>query len=211
MPAFGAVFGILMAFTIASEASYLKSAQEIIAGEAGAASRLAWAATAPGVDPEPIHLALQDYLEATRATEWQGDAAASGTPLVAARIATLERAVRSAASSEELGSPEGTALIVSLDALTSGRRSRTAAADRHIPVLYVVTLIASGIALIVNAGALGLRSSVRTSLLLISLAAVVGLSMALMFSLTAPWRGGLVVSGQPIDSIIEDLRAGVFR
>ena len=77
-----------------------------------------------------------------------------------------------------------------------------AAASREIPVLYVVTLVVGGVALVANAGALGVRSSVRTALLVVGLAVVVGLSLALLFSLGAPWRGPLVVSGDPIDDVV---------
>lgn len=107
--------------------------------------------------------------------------------------------------------PASTELLVALDALTSARRARGAAAAREIPVLYVVTLVTSGLALIANAGALALRASPRTSLLVLRrLASVVGLSLALLFSLTAPWRGPLTVSGQPIDAIVHDLQTGFF-
>jgi hypothetical protein len=211
MPALGAAFGILMALTVASEAGYLKSAQEIVAGEAAAASRLAWAATSSDVQSEPIHDALQDYLEATRESEWHDDDATRSNRRVVATLATLERRVRTEASRKDLSTPQATELLTALDSLTSGRRSRIAAASRQIPLVYVITLITSGVALIVNAGALGLRSSLRTSSLVLGLAIVVGLSLALMFSLTAPWRGGLTVGTEPIDSIIDDLRDQIFR
>ena len=211
MPALGAAFGVLIALTLAGEAGYLKSAQDIVADEAAASSRLAWAATSPGVRSEPIHAALRDYLQATRATEWRGTPAAQGDPGVAEAIATLEHVVRAEAARTELGTPTSTELLVSLDAVTSDRRQRIAAASRQIPVLYVVTLVVGGTALIANAGALGLRSSVRTSLLFVGLAVVVGLSLALLFSLGAPWRGPLVVSGHPIDAVVHDLQTDYFK
>ena len=213
MPALGAAFGVLIALTLAGEAGYLKSAQDTVAGEAAAASRLAWAATSPGVEAEPIHLALGEYLQATRASEWRGD----GPPPTATRasprpIATLERAVRTEAARTELGTAgQHRAARLAGCRDRAVRRQRIAAASRHIPVLYVVTLVVSGVALIANAGALGFRSSVRTSLLVVGLAVVVGLSMALLFSLGAPWRGPLVVSGRPIDAVIADLQAGFFE
>jgi hypothetical protein len=210
MPALGAAFGVLIALTLAGEAGYLKSAQDIVADEAAASSRLAWAATSPGVRSEPIHTALRDYLRATRAAEWRGEGAADGDAEVAEAIATLERAVRTEAARDELGTPASTELLASLDAVTGDRRQRIAAAAREIPVLYIVTLVAGGTALIVNAGALAFRSSVRASLLITGLAVVVGLSLALLFSLGAPWRGPLVVSGDPIDDVVDGLDAGYF-
>lgn len=211
MPALGAAFGVLIALTLAGEAGYLRSAEDIVANEAAAASRLAWAATSPSVQSEPIHLALEKYLEATRATEWRDGKAADGDPQVEEAIARLEQVVRVEASRTDLGTPAGTELLLSLDAVTSSRRQRLAAASRQIPVLYVVTIVVGGIALIANAGALGFRSSVRTALLVVGLALVVALSLALLFSLGAPWRGPLIVSGDPIDHVVRDLRRGLFE
>lgn len=211
MPALGAAFAIFAALTLASEAGYLRSSEMLVSDEATAASRLAWAATSPGVDPEPIHSALRTYLETTRAQEWADEDAASGNDVATARaIAELEQVVRAEAARPELGTPASSELLTSLDAVTSGRRARVAAASREIPALYVGTLVVSGLALIVNAGALTFRSRWRTSLLVLGLAMVVGMSLALLFSISAPWRGPLVVSGHPIDEIIRDLRAGFF-
>ena len=50
-----------------------------------------------------------------------------------AAISTLERVVRAQAAQTEIGTPASTELLTSLDALTSGRRARTAAASRQIP------------------------------------------------------------------------------
>ena len=210
MPALGAAFGVLIGLTLASEAGYLKSAHDIVADEASAASRLAWAATSPGVRSEPIHIALQDYLEATRVGEWRGAGAAKGDPGVARTLVSLEQVVRAEAARTELGTPASTELLTSLDALTGSRRQRVAAASRQIPVLYVVTLVVGGVALVANAGALGFRSSARTTVLVAGLAVVVGLSLALLFALGAPWRGPLIVSGRPIDAVVGDLQSGLF-
>jgi hypothetical protein len=211
MPALGAAFAVLTALTLASEAGYLRSAQDIVSREAADASRLAWASTSPNVEPAPIQEALVDYLRATRANEWHGANAAEGTDAATRdAIATLEQVVRAEAARPALGTPASTELLASLDAVTVGRRTRIAAAERQLPVLYVVTLVASGVALVANAGALIYGSSVRTSFLVVGLACVVGLSLALLFALAAPWEGALIASGQPIDGVVRDLDAGFF-
>ena len=204
MPALGAAFAIFAALTLASEAGYLRAAEGLVSDEAAASSRLAWAATSPGVDSEPIHSALRDYLETTRTREWEDGDESGDDPATARSIAKLEEVVRAEAARPELGSPSSSELLASLDAVTSSRRVRVAAASREIPGLYVATLVVSGLALIINAGALTFRSSMRTALLAVGLASVVGLSLALLFSISAPWRGPLVVSGAPIDAIIHD-------
>ena len=211
MPALGAAFAILTALTLSSEAAYLRSAESLVSDEAAAASRLAWASSSPRVHSEPIQSALRDYLQSTRAREWGGAAASSGDdPTTDRAIATMEREVRTEAARPALGTPASTELVAALDALTSSRRARLAAAGRDIPALYVITLVASGLALIANAGALTFRSGVRTSMLVMGLASVVGLSLALLFSITAPWQGPLTVSGHPIDAVVRDLQTGFF-
>jgi hypothetical protein len=211
MPALGAAFAVLTALTLTSEAGYLRSAQDIVSKEAADASRLAWASTTPGVESEPIQEALLDYLRATRANEWDGASSAeSADRATTDAIATLEQVVRAEAARPALGTPTSTELLASLDAVTVGRRARIAAAARELPLLYVVTLVASGVALVGNAGALTLRSSVRSSFLVVGLAGVVGLSLALLFALAEPWEGPLVASGQPIDNMVRDLESGFF-
>jgi len=210
MPALGATFAVMIAVTLSSEAAYLRSAHDVVSDEAAAASRLAWAATSPGIRTDPIHAALHDYLRSTRDAEWRGDSAATGDPATEQSIKVLERVVRTEAARAELGTPASTELLASVDAVTTGRRARLAAASRQIPVLYVVTLVVGGLALAANAGALTIRSALRTSLLVAGLAAVIGLSLALLFSLGAPWRGPLIVSGGPIDAVVADLQSGFF-
>ncbi|WP_229871040.1 bestrophin-like domain [Streptomyces phaeofaciens] len=212
MPTLGAAFAIFAALSLASEAGYLRAAEALVSDEAAAASRLAWAATSPRVHSEPIHAALHDYLRTTRAREWKATQTASGgdDAATARAIARLERIVRAEAARPEVGTPTGTELVVSLDGVTSGRRARIAAAARDVPALYVVTLVVSGLALIVNSGALVFRSSPRTSLLVAGVASVVGLSLALLFALSAPWSGALVVTGHPLDAVIGDLNSGFF-
>jgi pimeloyl-ACP methyl ester carboxylesterase/DNA-binding CsgD family transcriptional regulator len=212
MPALGAVFALLMGLTLASEIGFLASAQGIVSSEAADASRLAWAATNPGVDSEPIQSALLGYLQAVRAHEWSGSTAATGDdPATTHAIASLETAVRTQAARPALGTPASTELLASLDALTSDRRARLAAASHQLPALFVAVLLLTGVALIVNTAALTLRSGRRAALLVGGLAAVIGLSLALLFALGTPWRGSITVSGQPIDAVVRDLDIGYFH
>jgi hypothetical protein len=215
MPALGATFAVLVALTLTSEAGYLRSAQDIVSNEAQQASRLAWAATSPGVETAAtasIQQALADYLRSTRKHEWRDSGRSErADPATARALANLERTVRAEAARPAVGTPTSTELLTALDSVTTTRRQRLAAASHTIPLLYVMTLVASGVALIVNAGALTFRSSLRTSILIAGLAAVVGLSLALLCALTAPWSGPLIVNGQPIDAIVRDLHVGFFR
>lgn len=147
MTAFAAAFAILAGLTLANEAGYLTSAQAIVSNEASDASRLAWAATSPGVNSSQIQTALLSYLHATRTYEWHGSSAESGEdPATDRALANLERVVRDQAALPSLGTPASSELLSSLDAVTSDRRDRLAAASRQLPGLYVITLFIIGIA-----------------------------------------------------------------
>jgi hypothetical protein len=212
MPALGATFAILVALTLANEAGYLSSAQQIVSNEAADSARLAWAATMAGVQREQIQTALAGYLRATRKYEWHGANAANGNdPATSHAIGQLEEVVRTQASRTRLGTPSSNELLSAVDALASDRRARLAAASREPPSLYVITLAISGAALIANAAALTIRTRRRVALLIGGLTIVIGLSLALLFALGTPWRGPIVVSGHPIDAVIHDLATGYFR
>ena len=184
----------------------------IVSNEAADASRLAWAATSAGVNPAPIQSALLGYLQATRADEWQGNQAADGDdPATSHALASLENVVRAQAARPGLASATSSELLDSLDALTSDRRARLAAASRQLPAFYVVVLVVAGAALIINATVLTLRSRWRAGLPVGGLVAVIGLSLALLFALGTPWRGSITVSGQPIDAVTQDLHTGYFH
>jgi hypothetical protein len=212
MSPLGAAFAILAALTLANEAGYLSSAQGIVSSEAADASRLAWAATMPGVRRAPIQSGLRIYLGVTRLNEWRGANAADGedSPTLRA-LAHLERVVRAQAARPDLGTPISSELLAALDSLTNDRRARLAAASREPPTFYVITLAVSGLALIAGAAAVTIRAGRRVAFLIGGLTVVVGLSMALILVLGNPWRGTTFVSGHPIDVVIHDLGTGYFR
>jgi hypothetical protein len=213
MPALGAAFAILAALTLANQASALASAQVIVSHEAADASRLAWAATTPGVvGTVAIHAALQDYLGAVRDDEWRDrDALDGNDPATSAALAQLERTVRAEALRPEIGTPTSTELLAALDALTTERRARLAAGGRQLPGLYVITLAIAGVALIANASALTIGVRRRSAFLVVGLAAVIGLSMALLFAIGAPLNGAIHVGGSPIDAVRQQLLDGFFH
>ena len=212
MTAFAATFALLIALTVSNEASSLNSAQNTVSAEAAQASVLAWATIAPGVPSAPIQAVLRNYLEATRANEWHSRAAATGNdPATQHALSTLERQVRTQAANRSLPTSTTNELLSSLDALSSDRRQRLAAASRGLPDFYAVTVLVTGLALIVNISVVGIRSGLRPAAVGTSLIIVVALSLALIFALATPWQGAITVSGSPLDSVIHDLTTGYFR
>ena len=210
MPALGAAFALLAALSLAGEAAQLRSAEDQASQEAAAASRLAWGSTSPGFDRVPVQAALQTYLEATSSREWESPPVGGHESALAA-LADLERAVRADAARTGVGSAQAGELLASLDALTSARRQRLANAHHGLPDFYVAVVALSGLALIANSSALALAAGRRVAYLPAGLVLVVGLALALLFAISGPFRGGFVVSRYPIDQVVADLHADVFR
>ena len=211
MTAFAAAFVLLTALTLANEVNSLSSDQSIVSNEAADAATVAWSSTDSGVNTVVMQRALYDYLVATRTHEWEGAAAANGDdPATDSAIAHMERTVRGQAVGPGISSSTSTELLTSVDALTTQRRLRLAAASHSIPDFYAVLVIFTGLALIVNTSVVSTRGGHRTALLTTSLTVVVALSVALLFALATPWRGAIQVSGHPIDTVIKDLQTGYF-
>ena len=153
MPALGAVFAVFTAITLSSEAGYLQVGRGHRQRRGRRRLRLAWAATSPGVVSEPIQTRCSTTSRPPAPMSGTGPAPRAATTRPRSggdRQAGAGRARQAART--ELGTPVSTELLASVDAVTSGRRARIAAASREIPALYVLTLVASGMALISTPG-----------------------------------------------------------
>jgi hypothetical protein len=102
-------------------------------------------------------------------------------------------------------------LLTNVDALTSQRRLRLAAAGHSLPDFYAILVVLTGLALIVNTSVVGIRGGLRSALVTASLTIVIALSVALLLSLATPWRGAITVSGHPIDVVVRDLNTNYFQ
>jgi hypothetical protein len=101
-------------------------------------------------------------------------------------------------------------MLGALDTVTSLRRERLATSARELPALYLVVVMASGLALIVNAAALAIDRGHRVARLTAGLVVVVSLVLALLLAVTAPFRGGFIADGEPIDAVRSGLEEADF-
>lgn len=210
MPALGAAFALLAALSLAGTASELRATEDEVSTEAAQASRLAWSATGPGIDTAGVQEALAGYLQSTRDDEWS-DPDEGGNEETRVVLAELERRTRADAAATDIPTPHATELLNALDGITSARRERLASAHHDLPLFYLAVVAVAGLALIANSSALTLNDTRRLALLPTGLVAVVALSMALLLAIGNPFSGSFVASGDPIDQVVADIRAGLFR
>lgn len=209
MPALGAIFGVLVGFTITTEADALAEVRRDVAAEAGAASRLAWAATATAVETEAVHDALLGYLEQEIGSAWEdlrgehpGDRLAS--------LGVLEATVRAQLAREAVGRVEGAELVDALDDLAVARRDRVVATGDHVSGVVFAVLVLMGLALVANAVILTLRESRRVSMVVAGLVLVVSASVATVLAVSGPFKGGVALSDSALVEVLADLESGSF-
>lgn len=210
-PALATLFSVLVAFTVVTEAGYLRTGERLASDEAAVASRMAWASTDPAFDGAAIRTALTDYLETVVRVDWSGRTEGARTPRAVVRaLQRLETVTRAQAATAGLQPAVTAELVGALDGLTSTRRDLVAESTRRIPTGYLLMLAFAGIALVVNVSVLTLATGRRGLWLIVGLVLVVSTSLALLVGISASFAGPLRVDHAAIDRMILDLRAGVF-
>ncbi|MEY4010832.1 MAG: hypothetical protein RLZZ93_1525, partial [Actinomycetota bacterium] len=144
--------------------------------------------------------------------DWSGDAGTVRTPPAVARaLQRLEGVTRRAATAPGASAAVSSELLGALDGVTTARRDVVAESTRSIPIGYLLVLGITGAALVANVALLSLTASRRGLGLVAGVVVVVGLSLALLIGISAPFAGPLRVGHGPVDRVIVDLRDGVFR
>jgi hypothetical protein len=209
-PAFAALFSVMIAFTVVSEAQHLRAVQSLANDEAAAAARLAWAATAAGPTRDDVQDALTDYLDAVVAVDWGDRDEAGRTPArLAGSVRALETTTRAAARG--LTSPEAAEMLGALDGVTTIRRQMVAESSRTLPAPYLLVLVLTGLALVMNVSVLTLGAGRRALWLIPGIVLVVVAALSLLVGISAPLAGPLRLSPAAIERVALDLRAGYFR
>jgi hypothetical protein len=212
MTALGSLFAILTGFLINAEYTTLRRTQDIVAEEASAASRLAWATEGlAGVDSALVQDALATYLHDLDTGEW--DALANGDPersLAVRSLSDLQGVVFNVGSREYVSAASAEGMRSAVSDLTSARRERVAIASQSLPVPLFALSVVAGVALIVNAIAVTLRSRTWTVAVAAGILVIVALDLALILAISAPFQGAFTASRAPIAELYGEVRAGDF-
>ena len=210
-PALAALFSVMVAFTVVTEAGYLRTGQDLASDEAAAASRLAWASTNPSIDGAAIRADLAEYLATVVRVDWSGRAEGERTPPAVARVTRrLEATTRARADAAGVSSAVASELLTALDGVTSTRRELVAESTRRIPTGYLAMLALAGVALVVNVSVLTVSGRRRTMGLIVGVVLVVSTSLALLVGVSASFAGPLRVDHDALDRVVADLRSGYF-
>ncbi len=220
----GSLFAILTGFLINAAFGTVNTSREIVANEASAANQIAWIARdIGGSRGEGIQRDLQIYLGQVKGEEWPrlGDRGYDNTVLEQTKgnsamfeLELLQKEIASVISSfKDSSTPSlvrAQALHAALEDLQTQRRLRFDTAQSTTPFgLFALALVA-GISLIANTIVVTLRGRSWDGFVAAGITLIVGLDLALIVNLSAPFAGGFTVSSGPLTEVFEALRQGVY-
>jgi len=213
MTAFGSLFAILTGFLIQAEYSTYRAAQNALGVEVAAATQLASASTVlPAADTDRIQSDLNSYLDSLLLGEWtalsQGVPARSpSTPALRA----LQQEVFNRASKEYVSDSVARTLQDSINKMTTARRDRIVLASQTLPVELFGLAVVAGLGLIVNAVLIANREGRRRyALVATGIVLAVALDLGAIVVISAPFRGGLQVSTDPIAELSAEISEGFY-
>jgi hypothetical protein len=212
MTALGSLFAILTGFLINSEYSTYRETQRIVGTEVAAASQLAYAsADLPPADAGRVQNLLEEYMRTLVTSEWpalrRGDPAGSGSFTA---LGNLQRAVFRIAERPYVAVPVADSMQTSVTTMTESRRERVVIASQSLPFALFVLSIIAGLALIVNAIIASLRAGPVYAVIALGIVILVGLDLAAILAISAPFRGPFTASTQPIEQIVTELGSGRY-
>ena len=216
----GALFAFLTAFLINSAYSTVRSTNEIVAAEASAANRVAWATRGlPSADVSAVQESLAAYLSALETEEWPhlGEPTSvhsgevdSESALATPELNALQQKVFEVGSRPYVPALSAESLQSAVDDLGAERRARLAAANSVLPFSLFALAVISGIALITNLLVTTLRDGPRASWVSAGIVLVVALDIALILGLTGPFDGPFTVKIDPIVTLFQEISDGRY-
>lgn len=215
MTALGSLFAILTGFLINSEYATLRQAQALVGKEAAAASRLAWASeTLPSVDTSLLQQKLGTYLDDSKTSDFRAFGSTDDEAIRESAgfqsLRSLQSVSFTIASRPYVVSSTSSAIEESMAELTNIRRDLLSIADSEMPMELLLLSAIAGLALIVNALFVALRSGGNTVYVAFGIILIVALDLALIVGISAPFRGPFKVDPRPVATLAAEVRSGLY-
>lgn len=212
MTALGSLFAILTGFLLNGEYALLRQTQNIVNEEVAAANRLAFATEGlPAADTSLVQDTLATYFDALGNGEWRalGLNTPENSPAVPA-LARLQQVVFDIGSRDYTPAATADGMQAAVSDLTGSRRQRVAISSQTTPVALLVLSFITGVALIVNAILVTLRSGRRFALVAAGIVVIVALDLSAIVGISAPFNGPFQASPVPMNQFATELRAGSY-
>jgi hypothetical protein len=211
VPAVGVLFALLTAFVITNQWNRSRSAEQVVAREADASIRLGLASQSPGVHGARLRSLLVDYLRAVLQSEWETlRHEHAGSPRTADALSRLERDVRADATAPGVATAVTTDLLAAAEGVAVARSDRLNLSGHGLPAPLFLLAFVSGVVLCLNAIAVAAGPDDWVAIVIGGLIVLIALDLALIVTISDPFRGPLRVLPTPIESILDQLEAGRF-
>jgi hypothetical protein len=212
MTVLGSLFAILTGFLINSEYATLRQAQNVIGTEVASAGQLAYAsASLPPPDTALVQESLAGYLGDVSGGEWRMLSRDPGGRSAAADdLALLSRQVFDVGTRPYAPSAAVDAMQGALASVTESRRQRIVIASQELPLPLFALSAITGAALIVGAMLVTLRAGPRFAFVAAGIVLVVGLDLAAILAISAPFAGPFPVSTIPIEQLAREIAEGQY-
>jgi hypothetical protein len=204
----GAIFGFLIGIAATMTWSALNAGQEAVDSQATAAQQLAWATKSISDKTGVAEIVgnLDRYLAVEVTQDIPLLARGQGGDLPSAQAYdTLQHSVHNVAYRNGTSASEASAMTAAAAALTATQSKMSAVAQRSLPPLLTGLLIAGGALLAMAMGAAA--AEVDRPYLMFGWALVSAISVTLILTLDAPFRGAIAVNTQPLVQVSDSLAA----
>jgi hypothetical protein len=211
MPAVGVLFALLTAFVITNQWNRSRSAEQVVGREADAAIRLALASQSPGIDGPRVRSMVVEYLRSVLDEEWdtlRHDHA--GSARTAEVLSQLERDVRAQATAPAVATAVTADLLTAAEGVAVVRSDRLNLSGHGLPAPLFLLAFVSGVVLCLNAIAVAAGPLDWVAVVIGGLIVLIALDLALIVSISDPFRGPMRVLPTPIQSILDQLETGRF-
>lgn len=208
VPALGALFAFIAAFAINTEWGQLRDAQLAAEAEGDAAARFALVVESPGLDGPRLRRLLHDYLRHLVDDEWRRLPEGHGSEAARDALGALFSETRTIVADPATGVVTGTDLLGAVDALVSLRRDRLAQASRTMPPALLLLAFVSGVVLCLDVVVLSLPYGDWEGLTVGGVVVVTALALALVVTVSAPYRGTMSVDPRPLAVVADQVGSG---
>ena len=214
MPAVGVLFSFLTGFVISNQWTRARGAAATVGTEADACLRLALASQSNGTDGVAIRSDLERYITCVVEREWPVMNVSAtrhhGEATTAEAMRTIGRVARTEATRSGVSDPISWDLLGAAESVAVSRRDRLNLAGNGLPTALFMLVFLSGVALSLNAAALGVGLDRWAGVLIAILVVLIALDLALIVAISGPFVGHLRIHPIPLVAVLEELRDGDF-
>jgi hypothetical protein len=204
----GVLYAVLLAFVVIITWERFSTAEKALAMEAGAAATIDHLAPGLGAtSAAALRSRLTAYLQSVLDDDWPAMSAGHSSHATTQALNSLFAEVVRFRPADAHDADLQQDLFHELDQLTQARRDRLVMAEGTVPGVIWFVLFLGAVLTLSFTFFFGTQNVITQSLMTGVLAALIFSAILVIIAIDRPFTGSVVVSNQPIRSVLEDVRA----